>query len=76
MFATKIIKLTSSSFLSYSINLIHFYLKMKKLLFFAVLLVWVASLESCGSRKKGCGLTADNQNVPVQQEVVVSEVTE
>ncbi|MCC7521579.1 MAG: hypothetical protein IT220_08095 [Flavobacteriaceae bacterium] len=49
---------------------------MKKLVFFAVLLVLVTSLESCGSRKKGCGLTADNQNVPVQQEVVVAEVTE
>lgn len=48
---------------------------MKKSIYLLIVLFAFASLTSCGSKKKGCGLTADNQVVPAQ-EVVVAEVVE
>ena len=48
---------------------------MKKSIYLLIVLFAFASLTSCGSKKKGCGLTADVQIIPTQ-EVVVTEVTE
>ena len=41
---------------------------MKKLVYLIVILFVFASLSSCGSKKKGCGLTS---NVSATQEVIV-----
>lgn len=48
---------------------------MRKLILFVALIVLAGSLNSCASKSKGCGLTADNQNVPTQQEVVVADAS-
>ena len=48
---------------------------MKKLVYILIVLFAFASLTSCGSKKKGCGLTGDTSDLP-SQEVVVTEITE
>lgn len=48
---------------------------MKKLVYLFIVLFAFASLSSCSSKRKGCGLTADTQTVPTQ-EIVISEVAE
>ena len=46
---------------------------MKKFIYLFVILFALASLTSCGSKKKGCGLTADTTAVPTQ-EILIAEV--
>jgi len=46
---------------------------MKKLLIFVAIVVLASSFTSCASKRKGCGLTADNQSIPAQQEVIVAD---
>ncbi|GEM_PF-2664399 len=48
---------------------------MKRITLILALIVFAVSINSCASKKKGCGLTADNQKA-TQQEIVVAEVTE
>jgi hypothetical protein len=48
---------------------------MKKLIYLVVILFVFASLTSCASKKKGCGLTADNNTVP-SQEIVVADINQ
>lgn len=48
---------------------------MKKFIYLFIMLFAFASLTSCGSKKKGCGLTADANTAPTQ-EIVVAEVTQ
>ncbi len=49
---------------------------MKRIVFILALIIFAGSLNSCASKKKGCGLTAENQEVKLQQEVVLAEVAE
>jgi len=44
---------------------------MKKTVYILVLLFAFASLSACGSKKKGCGLTADANTLPSQEVSVV-----
>ncbi len=46
---------------------------MKKLVYLIVILFAVASLSSCGSKKKGCGLTSQANTA---QTVVVAQISE
>jgi len=48
---------------------------MKKFIYLFIVLFAFASLTSCGSKKKGCGLTADATTIPTQ-EIILAEVTE
>ncbi len=48
---------------------------MKKLAFIFILVFTLASLTSCGSKKGGCGLTADASHLP-SQEILTAEVAE
>ena len=50
-------------------------ISMKKIVYLVVIVFAFATLVSCGSKKKGCGLTADTASVP-SQEILVSEVAE
>ena len=45
---------------------------MKKLSYLFIIAFVFATLTSCGSKKKGCGLTSDVAELPTQ-EVVVTE---
>ncbi len=46
--------------------------KMKKIVYLLVFAFILTSLSSCGSKKKGCGLTADANTAP-SQEVVAAQ---
>jgi hypothetical protein len=46
---------------------------MKRFFYFLVLVLFVGSLNSCASKRKGCGLTADNTQIDLQSEVAVAE---
>ncbi len=45
---------------------------MKKLIYLIVILFAFALLSSCGSKKKGCGLTSDVNTT--QETIIVNEV--
>lgn len=44
---------------------------MKKIVYLLLFAFVLASVTSCGSKKKGCGLTADANTVPTQEVLVV-----
>jgi len=46
---------------------------MKKLTYIFIIAFVFASLTSCGSKKKGCGLTSDVNNSPAQEVVLDME---
>lgn len=42
---------------------------MRKITIFVAIVVLAISLNSCASKKKGCGLTAEHQSVTLKQEL-------
>ncbi len=44
---------------------------MKKFVYLLIFAFLLTSLTSCGSKKKGCGLTADANTIPSQEVLVV-----
>jgi hypothetical protein len=48
---------------------------MKKIVYLLVFVFVMMSLTSCGSKKKGCGLTANANTLP-SQEIVVADVAQ
>lgn len=54
----------------YKNHLSNFNLTMKKFVLVVAILVLAISFTSCASRKKGCGLTAENQELNQQETVV------
>jgi hypothetical protein len=48
---------------------------MRKIAIFIAIVVFASSLNSCASKKKGCGLTAEHQSVSLKQELDHAEVT-
>jgi hypothetical protein len=48
---------------------------MKKLIYLFAIIVVLATLSSCGSKKKGCGLTSDINQITIQ-EIVVADLNE
>jgi hypothetical protein len=49
---------------------------MKKVIILIAIVVLSNGFNSCASKSKGCGLTADNENIPTQQEIVVAQASE